>query len=181
MQPKNVNSRNKIIIFYMKQNVFKIITVLFMLMTILLPNLIYLSGSNGYYIKHTPLIPTIYLVLLFIKLILNCIKNKLWLELTRLSILPLMCFKLYYAIFDLLTFSYEQARVNCIFSLIFMTTIIYIQLGSSTKMKNMKELQSFTSVKVQLLITFCPLLFIFLCEKLNKKYNRYSWDDQDYV
>jgi len=43
-------------------NIYRYIVVVFLLITILMPNIRYMAGEEGYYIKHVVLIPFVYIM-----------------------------------------------------------------------------------------------------------------------
>ena len=125
----------------------------------MIPNLQFMAGSSGYYIRYVPVIPTIYLIVCIVKLTIKCVNAQLWTELIRLGLLVVICYRLYLFsdIDSYVAIISEQRRVAFVFRTIFVVTTIYLQIGTSIMIKPTSKNLSYAWSVFQYLAIFGPL------------------------
>lgn len=121
-----------------KRHPYRLITVVFLTLTIVFPNLRYMAGDSGYFIKYVPIIPVIFLIIQFISVTIKCFQKGLWFDIIRL------CLILVVQAYLLMTYYTYDSYVGIFrrISLESMTTIVmttfYLTIGSEFEMKRTK-------------------------------------------
>ena len=142
-----------------KENPCRFITLTFLAIIIMIPNLQFMAGSSGYYIRYVPFILTIYLIVCAVQLTIKCVNAQLWTELIRLGLLVIICYRLYLFsdIDSYVAIISEQRRVAFVFRTIFVVTTIYLQIGTSIMIKPTSKNLSYAWSVFQYLAIFGPL------------------------
>jgi hypothetical protein len=65
--------------------------IVLLLVPLMLPNISFMAGADGYYIEKIPIVLTVFLGLFLIYVLIKCLEHSFYQEIARLGILLAIC------------------------------------------------------------------------------------------
>jgi hypothetical protein len=113
-----------------KSNPHRCSILLFLALTILLPNLKYMAGPSGYHIKYVSFIPLTYFSVVFLWTFVRCLCFCYWKEAIRLTLMILISVRIYLTINEIDTIVQKIHRVSFFGMTFVVMSLMYVQIGS---------------------------------------------------
>ncbi len=110
-----------------------------LLIPLMLPNVSFMAGADGYYIEKIPIVLTVFLGLIFIYVLIKCLKHSFYQEIARLTILLAICVfePIYRDKMELIVHSHY--RILHIFRYAVVIGVIYQMIGCEFKFKEVDD------------------------------------------
>ncbi len=125
-----------------------------LLIPLMLPNVSFMAGADGYYIEKIPIVLTVLLGLIFIYVLTKCMKHSFYQEIARLGILLAICLiePIYIDKSDLIVHSHS--RILHIFRYAVVIGVIYQMMGCEFKFREVEDVYFKKSWKKKVFVYF---------------------------
>jgi hypothetical protein len=113
-----------------------------------------MAGADGYYIENIPIILTVFLGLMFIYVLIKCLKHSFYQEIARLGILLAICLIEPIFIDESHVIVHSHMRILHIFRYAVVIGVIYQMMGCELKFREVEDVYFKKSWKKKTLVYF---------------------------
>ncbi len=155
--------------------------IVLLLIPLMLPNVSFMAGADGYYIEKIPIVLTVFLGFIFIYVLIKCLKHRFYQEIARLGILLAICLieLIYIDKCDLIVHSH--LRILHIFRYAVVIGVIYQMMGCEPKFREVEDVYFKNSWTKKALVYFGLVVLEIFPGRLVFSHDIFLWTKWEFL